>query len=50
MKEYHNNVVSRIDSDSINRLCASQVILDLKGCVKELIDNALDANATTIST
>lgn len=41
--------IKRIDSDSVNRLCAGQGIIDLKGCVKELVDNSLDSGANIIS-
>lgn len=42
------NLIKAIDSSSIHRICSGQVIVDLSGAVKELIENALDAKATTI--
>lgn len=37
-----------IDATSVHRICSGQVILDLATAVKELIENALDAGATSI--
>ena len=41
--------IQRISSDSKGRICASQVIQSMSSCVKELIENALDASASSIS-
>jgi len=43
-----NAVIKPIARDVIHRICSGQVILDLSSCVKELIENALDAGATNI--
>ena len=40
--------IQRLDSDTIRRITAEQAISDLSSIVKELIDNALDAESTTI--
>lgn len=40
--------IKAIDGASIHRICSGQVILDLATSVKELIENALDAGATSI--
>ena len=40
--------IQPIDKASIHRLTSGQVITDLATAVKELVDNALDANATTL--
>lgn len=40
--------IQRLDNDTIRRITAEQAISDLSSIVKELIDNALDAESTTI--
>lgn len=37
-----------IDKSTVHRICSGQVILDLATAVKELVENALDAGATSI--
>ncbi|KAJ3064818.1 Mismatch repair endonuclease pms2 [Podochytrium sp. JEL0797] len=41
-------MIKAIDKSSVHRICAGQVISDLVGCVKELVENALDAQASAI--
>jgi hypothetical protein len=41
-------VIKPIDKGTIHRICSGQVILDLATAVKELVENALDAGATSI--
>ncbi|OZJ03360.1 hypothetical protein BZG36_02984 [Bifiguratus adelaidae] len=40
--------IAAIDRASVHRICSGQVILDLSIAVKELVENALDADATAI--
>ena len=40
--------IKPIDQSSVHRICSGQVILDLGTAVKELVENALDAQATNI--
>jgi hypothetical protein len=40
--------VSAIDKSSVHKICSGQVILDLATSVKEVVENALDANATSV--
>eukprot|EP00743_Colponemidia_sp_Colp-15_P012401 GILK01014096.1.p1 GENE.GILK01014096.1~~GILK01014096.1.p1 ORF type:complete len:772 (-),score=150.38 GILK01014096.1:125-2440(-) len=40
--------IRAIESASVHRICSSQVIVDLKTAVKELVENSLDAGATAI--
>jgi len=40
--------IKRLDDDTVRRISAEQAISDLASIVKELIDNALDAESTTI--
>ena len=41
-------MIRPIAKDAIHRICSGQVILDLATAVKELVENALDAGATSI--
>ncbi|SGY15332.1 BQ5605_C013g07330 [Microbotryum silenes-dioicae] len=43
-----HNMHTAIDHTSVHRLTSGQVIIDLQSAVKELLDNALDAGATSI--
>ena len=40
--------IKPIDKASVHRICSGQVILDLATAVKELVENSLDAGATSI--
>ncbi|CAG0886003.1 unnamed protein product [Darwinula stevensoni] len=37
-----------IDRQTVHRICSGQVVLNLGGAVKELVENALDAGATSV--
>ena len=41
--------IRRMDGASVQRIAAGQAITDLASCVKELIDNALDAGSKKIN-
>jgi DNA mismatch repair protein PMS2 len=40
--------VQQIDAASVHRICSGQVVVDLATATKELLENALDAGATTV--
>lgn len=50
MLDPHENSssIKPIDKHSVHRICSGQVITDISSCVKELLENALDANASSI--
>jgi hypothetical protein len=37
------SAIKPISQEAIHRICSGQVVLDLAGAVKELVENALDA-------
>ena len=39
-------MITRIDKESVLKICSSQVVVDLKSAVKELVENSLDAKAS----
>jgi DNA mismatch repair protein PMS2 len=41
--------IKQIDTGSVHRICSGQVVIDLATAAKELLENSLDASATTVS-
>lgn len=41
-------IIAKLEASSIDRVVAGQAVTDLASAVKELVDNALDANSKTI--
>eukprot|EP01041_Mallomonas_annulata_P002270 gene2270-4419_t len=41
-------MIQYIDKSSIHKICSGQVVVDLATAVKELVENAMDAGATSI--
>ena len=41
-------MIKALDKNSIHQICSGQVIVDLATAVKELVENALDANSSVI--
>jgi len=43
-----NNKIEPIPRQDVHRICSGAVILDLATAVKELVENAVDAGATSV--
>jgi DNA mismatch repair ATPase MutL len=44
----HGSEIKPLGDDSIRRIVAEQAVTDLSSIVKELVDNALDAESSTV--
>jgi DNA mismatch repair protein PMS2 len=40
--------IQPINKDTVHKICSGQVILNLATAVKELVENSIDAGATTV--
>jgi DNA mismatch repair ATPase MutL len=47
-KENDDGVVHKLETKDSRQISTSQVVVSLMGACRELIDNALDAHATSI--
>lgn len=43
-----NGHIQAIDRESVTKICSGQVVVDLATAVKELVENAVDAGATSV--
>lgn len=50
LKGSSSNKIKPIDRTSVHRICSGQVVIDLAGAVKELVENSVDAHATSVGT
>jgi DNA mismatch repair ATPase MutL len=41
-------MITKLDSNTVQRISSGQLILDIPSTLKELIENAIDAKATQI--
>ena len=41
--------VRAIDAATVRRICSGQVVVDVCGAAKELVENALDAGASVVT-
>jgi hypothetical protein len=42
-------MITKLDSDTVQRITSGQLILDVASTIKELIENAIDAKSTQIT-
>jgi DNA mismatch repair ATPase MutL len=45
----HGHEIKKLEDSSVRRIVAEQAVTDLSSVVKELVDNALDAQSTSIN-
>ncbi len=43
------NDILQLQTETVDRICASQVIADMNACVRELVENSLDSGAASVS-
>ena len=49
-QDAERNKIKALDLGSVHRISSGQVVVDLQTTVKELVENSLDAGATSIGT
>ena len=49
-QDAERNKIKALDLGSVHRISSGQVVVDLQTAVKELVENSLDAGATSIGT
>jgi len=42
-------MITKLDSNTVQRISSGQLIIDIPSIIKELIENAIDAKATQIT-
>merc|ERR1712142_528899 len=47
-KKKNTNTIAAIDKTSVHKICSGQVILNLGTALKELLENSVDAGATSV--
>jgi len=48
-QQQQHRAILPMPEDSVRRIVAGQAVFDLSSCVKELLDNALDAGSKSIN-
>lgn len=48
MSETRSSGLDRLDRNVVHEICTNQVVVTLHACVKELVENSLDAGATRV--